>query len=404
MTTMLEQAQHKASEHDFASLAPTVMRASTVVFKSIEDFVSRKKRLPDGFTYGTTGTPTQRALERRISELDNANHCVVFPSGQAAICATLLALLKQGDHLLMTESSYGPAKTFALQKLAQFGIEVDFYNPDITENIAALIKPNTRLIWLESPGTITMEVQDVPAIVAVAKKNSILTAIDNTWASPRGLNALDIGVDFCIHACTKYMSGHSDVLMGSVSTRNEQHYIALRSLQANMGLAVSAEDCFLVQRGLETMDLRLSHQGASALSVAESLVQHSAVTKVLFPPLPQSAGHKLWKRDFKNAGSVLSFCLIEAPFEAYSAMFSSFKLFSIGASWGGTHSIAAYYPKEEFDDRRHALVHAPIVRLSIGLEPTHALIEEINTALDCFTKLLSSSAPPTKLKSEVASV
>lgn len=378
------------SNAGFASLVPPVWRASTVLFPSLDAFVARKERLPDGFTYGTTGTPTQRELETRIAALDAANHCVVFPSGQAAICNTLLATVKSGDHLLMPDSAYGPAKTFALEYLAMLGVEVEIYDPRIGADISASIKKNTRMIWMESPGTITMEMQDVPAIAAAAKARSVLTAIDNTWASPIGFTPLDYGVDFCIHACTKYMGGHSDVLMGSVSTRSPELYRKIRALQATMGQAVSAEDCFLVQRGLETLNLRVERQSASTQTVGQYLAQHRAVQQVMLPSLKGSLDNAVWNRDFRLSGCVMSLQLKDSkshdPLSAYRAMFGAFKLFSIGASWGGVHSIAAFYPASDIEQRtfRGSIHTGPIVRLSIGLEQPQALIAELDTALAVF--------------------
>ena len=368
----------------FASLSPPVWRASTVVFPSLDAFVSRKQRLPDGFTYGTTGTPTQRALEARIAALDGAANSVVFPSGQAAICNTLLAFLKAGDHLLMTESAYGPARVFATQHLSTLGVQVELYDPAIGAAISNLIQPHTRMVWMESPGTITMEMQDVPAIAAAARARGVLTAIDNTWASPLGFAALAHGVDLCIHACTKYMGGHSDVLMGSVSTQRADSYGALRGLQAVMGQAVSAEDCFLVARGLDTLQVRLERQAASALLIAEQLSGHSQVAEVLFSALPSSPDHALWLRDFKRSGCLMSVLLHAAPFEAYRAMFAKFELFSIGASWGGVHSVAAFYPESELAQRRFSTVRSAVVRLSVGLEDPKMLIDELHLALHAF--------------------
>lgn len=370
----------------FASLAPPVWRASTVVFDSLDDFVNRRTRLPDGFSYGTTGTPTQRALETRIAELDGAAHCVVFPSGQAAICGALLALLKKGDHLLMTDAAYGLAKAFAVERLQALGVEVEFYPPRIGSDIERLIRPSTRLIWLESPGTVTMEVEDVPAITAAARARGVLTAIDNTWASPLGFAALAHGVDLCIHACTKYMGGHSDVLMGSIATNDEKLYRSVRGLQSLMGLAVSPEDCFLVARGLDTMQVRMERQAASAQLIAASLAAHPLVRRMLFPALPGAPDHGLWARDFRQAGCVMSLQLVEAPYDAYRAMFRGLEHFSIGASWGGVRSIAAFYPAEELVRRRFCDVHGPVIRLSIGLQDPQALLDELLGALGAFQK------------------
>ena len=376
----------------FASLSPAVWRASTVVFPSLDAFISRKQRLPDGFTYGTTGTPTQRALEARIAALDSkgldvAAHCVVFPSGQAAFCNTLLAFLKAGDHLLMTESAYGPAKVFATQHLSALGVQVELYDPAMGAAIANLIQPHTRMVWMESPGTITMEMQDVPDIATAARARGVLTAIDNTWASPLGFAALAHGVDLCIHACTKYMGGHSDVLMGSVSAQRADLYATLRGLQAVMGQAVGAEDCFLVARGLDTLHVRLERQASSALTIAQQLCDHSEVAQVLFPALPSSPDHALWARDFSNpshSGCLMSVLLHDAPIDAYRAMFAKFKLFSIGASWGGVHSVVGFYPESELAQRRFSKVRGAVVRLSVGLEDPKVLIDELHLALHAF--------------------
>lgn len=368
----------------FASLVPPVWRASTVVFDSLDDFVARKDRLPDGYSYGTTGTPTQRVLEQAIAALDGVPHCVVFPSGQAAICATMLALLRAGDHLLMVDSAYGPARRFADERLRALGVEVDYYPPRVGTGIAEWLKPNTRLVWMESPGTMTMELQDVAAIAAAARARGVTTGIDNTWASPLGFPAAAHGVDLVVHACTKYLGGHSDVLMGSVSTATASLYRALRELQAGLGLAVSAEDCFLVERGLQTLQVRQRHQAASALALAQRLAAHPAVRQLLYPPLPGAPDHDLWARDHRLGGCVMSLQLKAAPFDAYRALFGALRVFRIGASWGGVHSVAAYCPVEELARRRHASVRAPLLRLSVGLEDPQRLADDVLGALHAF--------------------
>jgi cysteine-S-conjugate beta-lyase len=388
---MTSTTHHPAPSTDgqgFASLVPPVWRASTVVFDSLEDFVGRKGRLPDGFTYGTTGTPTQRMLEGRIAELDKAHHCVVLPSGQAAVCNALLAFLKQGDHLLMTEAAYGPARTFARERLAPMGIEVEFFDPRIGARIAELMRSNTRIVWLESPGSLTMEMQDVGAIAAVAHTRGALVGVDNTWASPYGFTPLDHGADLCVQACTKYLGGHSDVLMGSISLRDESLYRSLRDLQAVMGQAVSAEDCFLVARGLDTLQIRIERQWQSALAVARHLAGHRLVRKVLYPALAGSPDHALWTRDHRGPGGLMSLQLVDAPQPAVSALFDRLSLFSIGASWGGVHSVAAFYPPDEFSSRRYCDFSGPMIRLSIGLEPAEELVRELDAALLVFEQQL----------------
>lgn len=370
---------------EFSSLVPAVMRASTVKFQSLDDFVARGSRLPDGFSYGTTGTPTHRRLEQRIAQLDKGAHCVVLPSGQAAIALIMMALLKAGDHLLISDSAYGPAQTFALESMAGLGVIVERYDPRIDgESLGQLIKPNTRLIWMESPGSITMEVQDVSALVAQAQKHGVLTAIDNTWGSPLYFQPLSLGVDLCLHACTKYMAGHSDLLMGSISTNDPDLYRKLRHLQSYMGLACSADDCFLVERGLETLALRISHQSAVALEIAQWLEDHEQVETVLHPALASSRSHALWSKYFSGSGGVFSLALHQAPYCAYQAFFSELQTLSIGASWGSVHSLLAFYPAEIQKQRAFPEVQQPLIRLSIGLEGIDEILSDLTGALERF--------------------
>jgi len=367
----------------FSSLSPPVWRASTITFPGLNEFAERKALLPDGYTYGTTGTPTHRQLETRIAALDKARHCLVLPSGQAAISLVMLSILKAGDHLLITDSAYGPAHNFA-QHLSGMGVEIERYDPCIGAGIADCIRTNTKLIWLESPGTVTMEVQDVPAIVAQARSRGVRTAIDNSWASPLYFSPLSLGVDLCIHACSKHMGGHSDVLMGSVSTNDDDLYGELRGLQANMGQAVSAEDCFLVQRGLDTLALRLDTQSSKALRLAERLQAHPMVREVLHPALSSFPTHTLWKDQFTGSGSLFSLVLQEAPLDAFEAMFDSLNHIAIGASYGGVHSLAAFYPMQLQRSRLFPAVDAPIVRLAIGLEEHDVLLAELEQSLEAF--------------------
>lgn len=377
---------------DFASLAPPVWRASTVVFKSLDDFVERKSRLPDGYTYGTSGTPTHRLLEQEIARLDQAEHCVLAPSGQAAICLTLLCLLRSGDHLLINDAAYGTARAFALNTLTNLGVQIELYAPrSSSADLAQRIRPNTRLIWLESPGSVTMEVQDVTGIAQMAQQQGVLTVMDNTWASPLGLTPLALGVDVCIHACTKYMNGHSDLLMGSISTRDTKLYARLRAMQAQMGQAPSAEDCYLVLRGLQTMALRWSAQGEATLTIARYLQTHSQVAQLFFPGLPGAPDHALWRAQYRGVGCLVAFVPKAATLPACRAFFSQLRHFAIGASWGGTHSLAAFYPTDDFRHRAHCDVDGNVIRLSIGLEPVGDLIAELDLAFQAYQQHLSPS-------------
>jgi len=368
----------------YASLSPAVWRGSTVVFDSLDDFVARRHRQPDGFSYGVTGTPTARLLEDRIAALEHGRHCVIAPSGAAALMTVVMGYVRAGDHLLLSAASYGSLVALAEKWLAGMGVEIEYYAPTIGAEIEALIRPNTRMICLESPGTVTMEMADVPAIAAVARRRGVLTMMDNTWASPMGFRPLDHGVDFSVEAVTKFFSGHSDVLMGSISMNDADHYAVLRDAQSTFGQQVSPDDCFLVLRGLETYALRLAAQGESTLRLAGWLAAQPLVERVWYPPLPADPGHALWQRDHRAKGCLFSLQLAAAGESAYRAFFDALEHFAIGASWGGVHSLAAFYPAELQAGRRFAATDQPLVRLSIGLEDAGLLQADLERALDAY--------------------
>lgn len=365
----------------FRSLSPAVWRASTVLFDNIADFTTRKERLFDGYTYGVTGTPTTRALEERIAALEGASFCVAAPSGQAALCLVGLALLSAGDHVLIADSAYGPLRTFARDYLQRFGIESETYDPATGEEIASLVKPNTKVIFMESPGSITMEMQDIPAIVKVARTAGILTVLDNSWASPLGFQGVPAGVDVVVEAASKLLSGHSDLLLGSIATDSRGLYEKFRTAQSVLGQAVSPDDCFLALRGLETLQLRYAHQCASALEIASHLSADERVEAVLFPPRPGDRGHNRWAASFQGGGCVLSFVPQFQSTEQISRFFGALEVFQIGASWGGVHSLAAYYPEAEQARRQFCQIVGGIVRLSVGVEPVDQLVADLEQAL-----------------------
>jgi len=372
-------------DQPFRSLSPGVFRASTIVFDSYEDFIGRKSRQPDGYSYGLTGTPTNRQLEARIAELEGAAHCVVVSSGQAALIGSVLPFVRSGDHILISDASYGGLKAFAHQWLERLGVEIGVYPADAGSNITDYVKPSTRMICIESPGTISMEMPDVPAIVEVARRRGILTMMDNTWASPLAFRPLERGVDLSVEAATKFFGGHSDLLMGAISTNQFELYEQLREAQATIGLAVSADDCFLALRGLDTFRLRFAEQEKNTLQVARWLEQHPIVDQVLFAPLESHAGHAVWKRDFEGSGCLFSFVLKPAPEPALAAFFNSLKIFSIGASWGGTHSLIAFYPASIQKARTFPPTDQPIIRISIGLENVGQLIADLEQGLAQYT-------------------
>lgn len=372
------------TNRDFASLSPAVQRASTVVFDSLDAFVNRKHRQPDGFSYGVTGTPTARLLEDRIAALEGGRHCVITPSGAAALMTVVMGFVRGGDHLLLSAACYGALKTFGEKWLAHMGVDVELYDPSIGAGIEALIRPATRMICIEAPGTVTMEMADVPAIAAAARRHGVLTMMDNTWASPLGFQPLAHGVDFSVEAATKFFGGHSDVLMGSISMNDADHYAVLRETQSILGQQVSPDDCFLVLRGLETLALRLRAQSDATLRVAEWLQSQPQVERLLYPPLPSDPGHGLWQRDFRTNGCLFSMVLAPAPEAAFNGFFDSLRHFAIGASWGGVHSLAAYYPAGLQSGRAFPATDRPIVRLSIGLEEVDTLKDDLRGALAAY--------------------
>lgn len=373
----------------FASLAVPVWRGSTVVFDNFEDFANRKARQPDGYSYGLTGNPTSRELERRIAALENGKHCVVVPSGQSALMTTVMGFIRGGDHILISESCYGALKTFAKKWLANMGVEVEFFPPTSGRDIESRVKPNTKFICMESPGTVTMEMQDIDGIVEVARCHGIRTMIDNTWASPLYYKPLDHGVDFCIESATKMFGGHSDLLLGAIIMNHRDDYAVLRETQSILGQNTCPEDCYLVLRGLETFELRMRWQSASTMKIVRWLSRQPQVDRIFFPALESDPGYALWKKNYSGNGCLFSFTFKKDCDEAVSAFFNALKVFPIGASWGGTHSLIAYYPAAQQQARLFAPTRQAVVRVAVGIQDPDVLISDLAGALDAWDKQLS---------------
>jgi cysteine-S-conjugate beta-lyase len=375
LETKLALAGRNASEtFGFVNVPP--YRGSTVTYPDAASCLAGKNR----YSYGRRGNPTSEALESLWNELEGAAGTVICPSGASACSTALLSALKAGDHLLMTDSVYRPTRTFVDGVLRRYGVETTYYDPMIGADIASLIRPNTRAIMMESPGSLTFEVQDVPAIVGVAKARGITTLIDNTYATGVLFRPLDLGVDLSINAATKYPSGHSDVLIGLVAA-NAAHFPALKRTHGDMGLYLGPDDVFLTLRGLRTMALRLKEQGAAALQVARHLAAHPKVKRVLHPALPSCPGHTVFMRDFKGPSGLFSF-ILDATGDAEVIRFlDALKLFGMGYSWGGFESLAIPFDASEF---RTATAYAPGgrgIRLNIGLEAPEDLIADLDQAL-----------------------
>jgi cystathionine beta-lyase len=361
-----------------------VWRASTILFDSVAELRAATRKPDDGLFYGRRGTPSQWSLAEALTELEpGAGGTLLYPSGVAAIAATLLALLVPGDELLMVDSAYEPTRALCGGLLRRMGIRTRFYDPGVGAGIAELIGPDTKLIFLESPGSLTFEVQDVPAIVAVARERGLLTAIDNTWATPLLFPALSHGVDVSILACTKYVVGHSDAMMGSATT-TPALYPRLRQTAMALGQSISADDAFLALRGLRTLEVRLRRHEESALWVARWLAEQPQVARVLHPALPDFPGHALWARDFVGASGLFSFMLRGGDDAARAALINGLRHFGIGFSWGGYESLALPVDPHALRTATSWQAEGPLVRLHIGLEDPDDLIEDLRLGLERF--------------------
>ena len=366
---------HPKARQDYKSLVTPVFRGSTVVFDRQELVNDGWHQAQDGYSYGLYGTPTALELAARVCEIEGAHETLIVPGGQAAIALVYLAYCTAGSHALVPYSAYGPNQEMAQGLLRNLGIEVEPYDPLIGAGIADLIRDNTRLIWCESPGSVTMEVQDVPAIVQAAHARSVSVALDNTYAAGVFFDAFAHQVDVSIQALTKYVGGHSDLLLGSVSARDANALTALGPVYRQLGLAVSPDDCSLALRGLQTLAVRLAHLQGATLDVATWLTRHPAVEAVYHPALPSCPGHDIWARDFSGSTSVFSFKFKDSISKtAVTDFINNLDHFHIGMSWGGVNSLAVIYPSLERPNKDYG---GRLVRLNIGLEPTEDLIADL---------------------------
>jgi cystathionine beta-lyase len=364
----------------YRSLVTPVYRGSTTVFPSAAAVRDTWDQHRVGYTYGLYGTPTALELAGRICELESGKHTILTPGGQNAISLINLALLQTGDHMLIPASVYFPNRKLATTLLARFGVTASYYDPMIGSGIASLMQQNTRLVWCESPGSITMEVQDLPAIVAAAHARDVRVVLDNTWSAGILLDAFQHGVDISMQAVTKYIGGHSDLLLGSVTVRDDSLHQRLGAAQQVLGSAVSPDDCSLALRGLQTLGVRLAAVETSALTVAKWLAARREVERVLHPALESCPGHEFWKRDFLGSSGVFSIVFKPGPTqEQVFAFVDSLQLFKVGYSWAGVTSLAVGYDIGRIPGRP-AYDHR-IVRLSIGLEATEDLLSDLEQAL-----------------------
>jgi cystathionine beta-lyase len=367
----------RAPRRHIGAVNTPVYRASTILFESVADLERAARGEFPGLSYGLHGLPTVSDFQAALAALEGGHAALAVPSGLTATTFPMLAHLRAGDHVLVTDVVYGPTRRFCENHLRRLGIDVAYYDPLIGGEIAALFTARTRMVFLESPGSLTFEVQDVPAIAAAARAHGALTVLDNTWATPLGFRAFDHGVDISVHAATKYIGGHSDVLLGAI-VANEVAFRPLHRLWTDMGIAPSSDDCFLGLRGLRTLPLRLARHQQSALRIAGWLAQRPEVAQVLYPALPGAPGHALWTRDFHAASGLLGVVLHPVDKARVDAMLDGLRLFGMGWSWGGFESLAIpTYPARTRSVTTFAAA-GPCLRLHIGLEDPDDLLEDLD--------------------------
>ena len=369
-TKIVSAGRDPTAQHGFVNTP--IYRGSTVLYPSAQDFLARKAR----YTYGTKGTPTTESLEVAWSELSGAAGTVLVPSGLAAISLALLSCLKSGDHLLVPDSVYRPTRNLCDTVLKRFGVETTYYDPLVGAGIAQLFKPNTRAVFTEAPGSLSFEMQDIPAIAAVAHARDAIVLMDNTWATPLFFPPHARGVDIAIEPGTKYLSGHSDLLLGMVSA-NERCWKDLRATFDATAFWAGPEDVFLGLRGLRTMRVRLMHHQQSALAVAKWLAARPEVARVLHPALETDPGHAIWKRDFSGASGLFGIVFKPMPDAAAHAFLNALTLFGIGASWGGFESLAIPFDCTPFRTATKWVPGGPAIRFHIGLEDVGDLTADL---------------------------
>ncbi len=360
-TRLIHGGRDPAAQYGFVN--PPVYRGSTVLFPDVATLESQQQ----AFTYGRKGSPSMRALEQALAELEGGHRTVLLPSGLAAVTTAILAFVRAGDHVLVTDSVYRPTRDFCDGMLEGIGVEVTYYDPLIGAGIEALLRPNTRLVYTESPGSQTFEIQDIPAIAAVARRRGTAVLMDNTWATPLYFRPFDHGVDVSIHAGTKYVVGHADAMLG-VITANEATAATIVKAAWSLGGCAGTEEMFLGLRGLRTLGVRMRQHGSAALEMAAWLAGRPEVAEVLHPGLPGARGHELWKRDFKGSSGLFSIVLQPAAKAAWSAMLDGLELFGMGYSWGGFESLIVPFDPTRYRTATPWKAAGPAFRLHIGLE------------------------------------
>ncbi len=368
---------------------PPIFRASTIIYDTVEEMDHALKNMhKNTLFYGRKGTDTHFALMEAMKEIEGCAGAWFYPSGLAACTGAIMAFAGAGDHILVTDSVYEPTKKFCKSNLKNMGVEVEFYDPMIGSDIESLIRPNTKIIFTEAPSSVTMEVQDIPAITKVARKHDIVVILDNTWATPALFDAYGHGVDVVVHAATKYFIGHSDAMIG-IATANDKCWARLRDHNQQMGYCASADDVYMVLRGIRTLKLRLKQHEENALKVASWLKRQDIVDKTLHPAFEDCLGHENWKRDFSGSSGLFSFTFNCGGRQAVSALLDHLKLFKMGFSWGGYESLVmGLYDLKKSRDAKVWEEKNPLLRLHIGLEEPDDLIADLAQAFEIYRQYI----------------
>lgn len=363
-----------------------VYRASTILSETVAEMKAKNRSDVkfDTVNYGRTGTPTTMDLEAAVAELEGGDRAIAVPSGLAAIAGALTALLAAGDHVLVSDSAYFPTRRFCDEILTRYGVTVEYYDPLIGAGIADLMRDTTRVVFTEAPGSLTFEMQDIPAIAEAAHARGALVVMDNTWGTPLYFKSFEKGVDVSVHAATKYIVGHSDAMLGLIVCKTRDLFLRIKSTVGALGYSVSGDDAFLGLRGLRTLDVRLARHQESALDIARWLQARPEVTRVLYPALPEDPGHAIWARDFTGACGLMGVELAPAPAEAMTALLDALTLFGLGYSWGGFESLAIPATGAIVRTASTFAADGPVIRLHIGLEDVEDLKQDLDQALAVF--------------------
>lgn len=366
---------------NFGVVNPPVYHASTILFRTVEAMEQAQKKRFFTMTYGRHGTPTTFALEEAFARLEGGWRAIAVPSGLAAIVGAITGFVRAGDHVLVTDNVYGPTRRFCDETLARFGVATTYFDPAIGGGIAQLFRPETRLVFTEAPGSLTFEMQDIPAIAQAARKAGIKVLMDNTWATPLFCKPFQLGVDVVAHAATKYIVGHSDAMLGMIDC-TEETFLTVRNAVAQLGFSVAGDDLYLGLRGLRTLGVRLRQHQATATRLANWLKTRPEVERVLYPALPEDPGHGLWKRDMTGASGLFGVVLKPCSRKALAAMLDGLELYGMGASWGGFESLILPAHLEGVRTATRFQASGPVVRIHAGLEDPDDLIKDLERGFE----------------------